>query len=139
VNNFCKRHANTGRKKVCGTVDRYKAMARVFSLGSPDAASAVIPVRAVDALVTDTVDGLVTVIAKSAMLDITACTEHLLLIDGEAGQKRGTAEFVARIMSVVSLAETGDTEIIVVTVLTNETLLLGEVYMWSALNQNKQD
>lgn len=114
-------------------------MARVFSLSSPDATSAVVPVRTVNALVTDTVDGLVTVIAKSAMLDITACAEHLLLIDGEAGQNRGTAEFVARIMSMVSVAETGDTEIIVVTVLTDETLFLREVYMWSALNQNKQD
>lgn len=61
------------RKRI---VNRDEAVALVDEWSAPEASAAVVPVWAVEALVTNTEDGLVTAIAHGLMSDVAAWLEH---------------------------------------------------------------
>jgi hypothetical protein len=73
VNNTGKRYA-LGQMRYSFVIEnRHKAVSRMELRRRLDANAAVVPVRAVDALVTNTKDGLITTVTKGGMANAPTC------------------------------------------------------------------
>lgn len=80
-----------------------------------DAVGAVVPVRAVNAFVTNTVNGLVTAIAVGRMAEVSSCLTELFGQRTDLAERACRLESVARMMAVSVQDMAVQTEVVVIT------------------------
>lgn len=92
-------------------IDGHKSVARVNEVSIDDAAAAVVPVRAVKALVADTVDILVTAITDCVVASIAAGCKKLLSNFVKLHVLLGTLECMLGVVTMLVLDEARDAQI----------------------------
>lgn len=99
-------------------IDRSKSVTRVATLGMGSAVTAVVPVRAAQAFVTNTNDALVTSITDSCVLELTTwkAARHYDILQAEVAVN-SRQEFVGRVVTMLVPHETTKAQVIVFTVI----------------------
>lgn len=95
-------------------------------LGTLDTLGAVIPVRAVQALVTHAIDELVTAITDCGVADISSRSAKTLSKGPNGGVFRSRLEGVSRMVSVLAIDVARHAEVVIFAVDTCDELVLGE-------------
>jgi len=109
-------------------IDGHEAVHGVVEASTLDALGAVIPVRAVQALVTHTVDVLVAAIAKSGMTDVTASSAEEVRKRSNLGLRGSGLEGVGRMVTMLGSNVAGQAKIEVVASYASDKLALWEDY-----------
>jgi hypothetical protein len=125
VNNAGKRNALVERSDSV-IQNRNEAMTRMEFVGRVDTIVAVVPVRAVDAFVTNAVNIIVTAVAESSMPNVAAARKQCFLIFSQDDRLMSTSKVVARIMSMLPSAQAGNAQVKVLAILAYNTLFVGE-------------
>jgi hypothetical protein len=99
-----------------GLIDWSKSVTRVNEAGIGHAGVAIIPVRTVKTLVTDTIDVLVAPIAKSVMPLVAASLQTILDLIQEESSFHRRNKHVLRVMAMNVFGEAGHTQIRIVTI-----------------------
>lgn len=107
-------------------VDGNKAMTGVDELGVLETVRAVVPVWAVQALVADTVDELVTAIADGVVTDVPARVAQEIGQGRQDSLGRGGLEGVARVVTVLVANMASEAEVVVFARNAGNEFLLGE-------------
>jgi hypothetical protein len=127
VDNAGKRDALLKRGHGLVVKNRNEPMARMEFGRRSNAVVAVVPVRAVDALVTNSHNALIAAVAERGMMSVATARKECLLISGQDEGAVGTGKGVARIMSMFPIAQASNAKIEVLAILAHDTLLVREI------------
>jgi len=105
-------------------VDGGEAVTSVLERGVCNTSGAVVPVWAVEALVANAVDGLVTAIADGVVANVTAWSQSSLLVHAEADVVSSRGEAVSRVVTVLVLTVARNAQVKVLTSLARDELVL---------------
>jgi hypothetical protein len=107
-------------------IDWYKSMAWVDKSSVDDAGSAVVPIRAVETLVSDTVDVLITTITYSMVSSVAARFKKLICKRIQRSIFNSGCKGVFRVMAVLKSDVAGNTEVVVIAYSASNKVCLGE-------------
>jgi hypothetical protein len=107
-----------------GIVDGGKAVSWMNMSSTLDAIGAKVPIRAVETLVTYSVDCFVTSIANRCMTDITAWGAEKLCSGSHDGFSSRWLERVTRVVSMSIILVAGHAEIVIFAILTSDEVVL---------------
>lgn len=108
-------------------VDRHKAVAGVSGHGAGDAISAVVPIGAIQALVTDAGNVLITVVADGVVHFVATRSKFGVDAGTESSSRNSRRECMLRVVTMTILAEALPAKIVVFTSITVKEIGFGQL------------